>query len=509
MDENIRKKLHETLDTLANNYSENQYVSGRLVNYIENILPSYLETAEKTQGQRKKRKDDLSNASEEFITTFMLTHPYYYSSHNELFLNYDGTHFNAYSEDDIQHSILSQISANQTLRSWKHKINNKIIRSIKERSPLNAIPESATIQYVLKLLHPTIFASRNHAKYFLTIIGDCIRNVDKDMVYIASPVMKKLVREINVQIHTYFGISNALNPIKYKHYEHDYTQTRLLYIDDKSNKPFEVSMDMSQRIVDVLCVASHYSQRYNKSDEFLNQCNETGLVDHALYLHRNTPETIVDAFLKKCVEPCAHANINMKNMIFIWKKYLETIHIPNIIFYDSLIQLFKEKLSHFDEETQTFQNVTSASLPIVSSFLTFWEENMIEEPDEHEIEIDEISNLFKKWSTKSNNGVEDAFLIELIRHFHPDIIVVEDKYVMNVKCKMWDKKQEVVDILDLLKTEDVKMEAKSLYVVYEKYASKRKTPFVVSKRYFEKIAKEYLGVHLDNDGLISPKWSEH
>ena len=38
MDEDIRKKLHETLDTLANNYSENQYVSGRLVNYIENIL---------------------------------------------------------------------------------------------------------------------------------------------------------------------------------------------------------------------------------------------------------------------------------------------------------------------------------------------------------------------------------------------------------------------------------------------------------------------------------------
>lgn len=501
------KSLHETLDTLIDRYSENQYVYGRLVNYIDNILPSYLETALKTQEERKKRKDDLSSASEEFIKTFLLKHHYYYSSHNELFLNYDGIHFTAYSEDDIQHSILTQISADQTLRPWKHKINNKIIRSIKDRSPLKAIPESATIQYVLKLLHPSIFASRNHAKYFLTIIGDCIRNVDKDLIYIASPVMKKLVREINVQIHTHFGISNALNAIKFKHYEHDYTQSRLLYIDGKftnnNNKPYAVPIDISQRIIDVLCVASHYSVRYNTSDEFLKQCNETALVEHVLYLHRNTPETIVEAFLKKCVQPCPHASITTKNMIFIWKKYLETINIPNIIFHDSLISLFKEKLFDYDETNDLFKNVTSASLPTVSSFLKFWDENMLEEPDELEIEIDEISNLFKKWTTKNYTGVEDTFLIELIRHFHPDIIVIDNKYVMNVKCKLWDKRQEVIDTLDLLKSEDVKSKAKSLYVVYETYASQSKTPFVVSKRYFEKVAKEYLGSHLDGDGLIS------
>jgi hypothetical protein len=492
--------LHDTLDTLIDTYSDNQYVCGRLVNYIENILPSYLETALKTQEERKKRKDDLSSASEEFIKTFMLKHHYYYSSHNELFLNYDGVHFTGHSEDDIQHLILTQISANQTLRPWKYKINNKINRSIKERSPLKAIPESATIQYVLKLLHPTIFTSRNHAKYFLTIIGDCIRQVDKGLVYIASPVMKKLVREINVQIHTHFGISNALNAIKFKHYEHDYTQSRLLYIDNKS---FTVPIDISQRIIDVLCVSCHYSVRYNTSSEFLKQCNEASLVEHVLYLHHNTPETIVKAFLKKCIQPCPHASITTKNMIFIWKKYLETINIPNIIFYESLINLLKDKLSGYDEVNDSFQNVTSASLPTVSSFLKFWDENMIEEPEELEIEIDEISNLFKNWTTKNYTGVEDTFLIELIRHFYPDIIVVDNKYVMNVKCKLWDKRQEVIDMLDLLKSEDAKSKAISLYVVYETYASQKKNPFIVSKRYFEKVAKEYLGSHLDGDGLIS------
>ena len=181
-----------------------------------------------------------------------------------------------------------------------------------------------------------------------------------------------------------------------------------------------------------------------------------------------------------------------------------------MIFHDSLIGLFKEKVIDYDEETGTFNGVTSSSLPVVSSFLRFWEENMVEEPDELEIEIDEISNLFKKWIGKNSIGMEDAFLMELIRHFHPDIIVVEDKYVINVKCKLWDKRQEVMDALDLLKTDTTNQdihEAKSLYVAYERYASHSIMPFVVSKRYFEKIAKEHLGGYLDGDGLISNEWS--
>ena len=53
------------------------------------------------------------------------------------------------------------------------------------------------------------FKTKTETKYFLTIIGDCIRNVDKDLVYIASPVMKKLVREINVQIHIDSDVVNG------------------------------------------------------------------------------------------------------------------------------------------------------------------------------------------------------------------------------------------------------------------------------------------------------------
>jgi len=195
-------------------------------------------------------------------------------------------------------------------------------------------------------------------------------------------------------------------------------------------------------------------------------------------------------------------------MVFIWKKFLETINVPNIIFHDTLITLFKDKLSCYDEDTDTFANVTSARLPIVSSFLNFWDENMSEEHDEPEIEIDEISTLFKKWSGKTFASVEDQFLIELIRHFYSEIIVIDDKYVVNIKCKLWDKRQEVIDALDLLKNvKGDNYEPQSIDSIYADYVSKTSKPCVVSKQCFEKISKEYLGDNLDSDGLITPWWS--
>ena len=70
MDE--REMLHNMLDKLFDDYSENTYVSGRLSNYIQNILPSYLENADKTHMEREKRKAELDTASDAFINTFLL-----------------------------------------------------------------------------------------------------------------------------------------------------------------------------------------------------------------------------------------------------------------------------------------------------------------------------------------------------------------------------------------------------------------------------------------------------
>ena len=151
-----KKKLHDMLDTLIMEYCDNDYVEWRLCNYIENLLPSALENAEKTHQQREERKQNLTDFRNEFTERFMHKNNYFYSPPKDLFLHYDGTHFVIYKENDIQHQILTTITQEQSLRPWKHKINLNIIKRIKERSPLTAIPESDTIRYVINSLYPSV-----------------------------------------------------------------------------------------------------------------------------------------------------------------------------------------------------------------------------------------------------------------------------------------------------------------------------------------------------------------
>jgi hypothetical protein len=512
-------KLHEQLDVLIKKYQDNDYMVGRLTNYMENLLPTALESEHTIHIQREERKKNLSTNRDEFVHRFLHKNNYYYSSQTELFLNYDGVHFVIYSEDDIQHQILTTITSEQDLMPWKHKIKINILKQIREKSPLNAIPESATIQYVIDSLHPAIFSTKNHAKYFLTLIGDCIlfNEESAKLIYIMPSSCKELIREIGNQCYTFFGLSNVFNNIKYKYYDHNYDLCRLIPINIKS-KNIPIPQQLLKNMLDFLCVSAHYSSRYGSADNFLQQCSEPLLVDHTLFLNKNTPTTIVDKFIEKTIKSCHGSKITSKNMIFLWKKFLEEKSVPNIIFYETLKSLFKEKLL-FDEASDSFLDVTSIQLPLVATFLKFWEMTISEDDGDYDLEVDELSSLFKKWSSTSNNTnnsktsiiISDGMLIELIRHFYPEIVIEDDKYILHIKCNLWDKRTEIINSLELFKLKCNGFDdnvTKSLYEAYEFYSSdnKDKNKNVSSKRYFEKIALEIINTHIDNDGLISPTW---
>ena len=126
-----KKRIHDSLDALIDKYSDNDYVEGRLHNYIENLLPTALENAVRTHQKREERKLKLTCFKTEFTERFMHKNNYFYSQPKDLFLHYDGTHFVIYKEDDIQHQVLTTITKEQSLKEWKHKININIIKLIK------------------------------------------------------------------------------------------------------------------------------------------------------------------------------------------------------------------------------------------------------------------------------------------------------------------------------------------------------------------------------------------
>ena len=102
------------------------------------------------------------------------------------------------------------------------------------------------------------------------------------------------------------------------------------------------------------------------------------------------------------------------------------------------------------DNKEMFLNITSKHLPLVGKFISFWNENIRCNHTEIELEIDELSTLFLNHGNvyhgnqKNVQTITDQTILGFIRHFLPDICIEEDKYLMNIGCKLWDKKQEIL-----------------------------------------------------------------
>ena len=188
--------------------------------------------------------------------------------------------------------------------------------------------------------------------------------------------------------------------------------------------------------------------------------------------------------------------------------------------HETLLSMLKEKIK-YNADGEIFVGVTSKILPIVAEFINFWDTTVIECTNDviatAEYEIDEIVVLFKKWTNKKFHDIEDSFILELIRHLYVNsdgnIHIDDDKYIVNIKCELWDKSLEVTESLTLFKdeyseeiTELTNYNIKSLSDAYTYYVLYKKDGLVISKHYFDKVAKDIMSEFLDSDGLINNSW---
>ena len=90
----------------------------------------------------------------------MAVNQYFHIISTNHFFVYDGLHYQIFSEDDILHQVLSTISKDRQLLSWKHKTKINIMKRIKNNNLLDTIPESDTIQFVLQNLTNMIFPNQ-------------------------------------------------------------------------------------------------------------------------------------------------------------------------------------------------------------------------------------------------------------------------------------------------------------------------------------------------------------
>jgi hypothetical protein len=472
-------QLTDCVTNLYTKYMNHPYMKEATHNYICNRLPSILENIEKTHAERVQRLEELTVEQDFFINYFLSNTRYFYVPATESFFYYDGDKYKQYSEDDVLYNVLSSISRDQQLMSWKHKTKVSVMKRIKDNHLYNTIPESVTIQRVLNMLYPAIFNSKIEAKYFLTVIGDNIhrKEISGQVVHIVPSIFKNLINHLNAMSQMCFG-SNLSQSFKYKyHVEHNYTNIRIMntsnsvYLTDK----VWINKMLTENGLDLLCVACHYSNRYQNSDNYASKySNDDTFYRSVFQLKDINPETLVSAFINEYLRVVPNtakitagggivvgevtfksSSISWKNMMYLWKHFLEARRLPNVVVSAKLRQELVGVLgAYYKEEDETFYGINSKHLPSVCKFIQFWDETMEYDESEIELEVGEISVLFKKWCESRKEmmfSVSEKQVVDLITFFYPDVEIDQDKFVYKIRCSLWNKQMDILMAVDNLK----------------------------------------------------------
>jgi hypothetical protein len=533
------------LTDLYNRYKDSPYMLNRLQTFITN-LPNLLDAENKRYEERVLRMNELTMEQDNFFKVYLSKHQYFYMPYNNIYYVYDGKTYSIIKDDDIHHHLLSTITDEGKLMAWKHKTKQTIIKQIKERSLFKSVPETYTIQNVLSFLQ-TIFETRTEAKYFLTVIGDCVlkknsnSNTNTTMYFINANI-KKLILLIDSIAYVTTGNSIMNNFISKYHDSHDITNYRLIKTNENTISHDLIKDALNKIGIDLLCIAAHYSERYTNSDNYLLTKADEQVRHYSQFFCQNTADKIVDNFIKQCIsvkqiqtQEAILNKLSWKNMHYIWKLYLSSINVPNMLYTNNLKDILKTKLQfteHSDDDSvnkdPVFVNVTSKYLPSVSSFLTFWEKHITiitssigDSVIDDEYEIDEIMSLYKN-SDYKNVSIADKDIIKMIHHyFSPQVEVIDNKYITNISCNLWSKHDDVLKFLETYKGNVNNIKKKNdlisfdeLYKSYKSFCQakqlvdkdKRVMP-IVSKQFFEKFVCQELNDYIKYEKFVSSEWN--
>jgi hypothetical protein len=189
------------------------------------------------------------------------------------------------------------------------------------------------------------------------------------------------------------------------------------------------------------------------------------------------------------------------------------MRLPAIIFQNNLkqqlIQKWKTEHHGYNESQDCFFGMNSKFLPSIQFFIRFWNETMIYEPTETDLEMDEISMLFLKYSEergKANSySMGEKQILDLITCFFPNVEIENDKYIHKYKCTLWDKQMDILSALNIIHSSSpsptlspspsLSPTTSSLYSIYEYYEkycqlNRQQNKPCVNKQYFEKYMNE-------------------
>jgi len=520
-----KAKLFQSVSELYDTYKEDEYMNQKLQLYICNQLPTIFQNMKAEKMKRQIRMEEMTSEQDTFIQYFLANNQYFYAANTNNFFLYDGLHYQLYSEDDILYHVLSSISKDKQLVSWKHKTKINVMKRIKENNLLSSIPDSSTIQDVLESLTKNLFHNRELVKYFLCILGDNLLKKENHLIHFIHVHAKNFLRNLNNISNLVVGL-NLSQTFKHKHYEHDFNNFRIVQIENDVHFESNWNQILKAQAIDILCVSCYYSNRFSNSDNYaLQHLNNSHVVKNIFAIKNTTPETLLKTFIssyidKKSTETESCSPISWKNMQYLWKLYLDEQQIPSVIFMNQLKTMICENLSEYYDTTQdVFTNIYSHKLPIIENFLQFWENSIVLDEDESDFEIEELLTLLKRWNQLQNKhfSVSDKQLLDFITFYYPTIEIENDKYLCGIKCSLWDKQYDIHMAIENMRLENIarKENNNSLiinisvyeaYLYYCKFTSNTLLKLVASKSYFEKYIYDHYGIYLSENNFFKNEW---
>jgi len=565
MEQNNVEKMIEILKKLNDKYicDNNTYSLQRLEHHINN-LSNLIEHENKKNDDRVNKHNELVNEQEIFSNLFLSQNKFFYMQYSGKYYEYDGKKYYIISEDMIYHKLLSEITNEQKLLQWKHKTKLNIMKKIKNLSLLKSIPELFTVENILSFLQIICF-SNEESIYLLCVLGDCILKKNNNLLYFIKPNTKNFINFIDNIIYNTCGYSISNNFIVKYHETHEINKYRL--IKSKTTSSIDLLKNAINDIgLELICVSTYYSEFYGNSENYLATLDED-VKNYILLFSNKSCEQIIDNFIQEYIEflpqtshnkkECdviisdennvnngtidkINTDINWKNMHYIWKIYLHNKKIPTFLYTNTLQNIFLSKINNICLNGEIiFNDVTSKYLPNISSFISFWNENISyiysnsnndannndnvnnNDNDEnlnydfkYDYEISEILQLYKNSNYKTGN-LNSKNVARIIKHyFYPNVIIIDEKYLKGIKCKLWNKNNEIKNFLNYYKYNLIKNENSMEYISIDKVYNEYKKNctnknLIISNNYFQEFVESYLYNYITYDKLIDFKWFEN
>ena len=517
--ENLSKSIKQ-LQTLDKLYANDDFMHDKLHSYIQNNLPNIMKNIKTSFNERASRHSVLNAEFHTFIRKYLNENKYFYVSATEKFYIYDGVNYRITNEDAILHNILTTITKERSLLTWKYKTKVTLMKTIKENSLFDNVPESVTIQNVINSLYPTIFPTKYAAKYFLTVLGDNFFKKNNQHIHYVPLFSKSFIRGLNNLSQDLIGHSNT-NTFKLKYHEdHDYGNCRIINIHETVKYDNIWRRIITENGIDLICVSMHYSNRFGNADTFLLSQTEN-FENQIHYLKNNSKTDIIDTFAAEYFTEITDDTrdskiIEWKDIYFLWKHFLNKHRLPNIMYQSEFSNLFSCKVTeNYYPTNNYFKGLFSKFLPSAQSFVTFWNETMRENPYEQFLEIDEIRKIFRIWN-KGNDQLGNQQIEDIISHFFPDVCTENDKHIHEFVCSLWNKGEQIEIIIGKYKkfyTDNSLDGDKTIHDAYVFYCNYVNTTthdsqynyLIVDKSYFEMHLTKFLSPYVDNN-YISSIW---